>query len=76
LDSSETIGIILLMGPLVLAVGGIFYAAITDAYKGSRPLANLSLRSRRKAKNDTERERNRKDSKVRLYIKEQKKRIR
>lgn len=75
-DPSEAIGIILLIGPLVLALGGIFYAAITDAYKGSRPLANLSLRSRRKARDDAGKERSRKDSKVRLYIKEQKKRIR
>jgi len=76
MDPSEAIGIILLIGPLVLTVGGIFYAAITDAYKGSRPLPRLSLRSRRKARDDAEKERSRKDSEVWSYIKELRKRIR
>jgi len=76
MDPSEAIGIILLIGPLVLTVGGIFYAAITDAYKGSRSLPSLSLRSRRKARDDAEKERNRKDSEVWSYIKELRKRIR
>ncbi len=76
MDPSEAIGIILLIGPLVLTVGGIFYAAITDAYKGSRLLPSLSLRSRRKARDDAEKERSRKDSEVWSYIKELRKRIR
>ena len=74
-DPFEAIGIILLIDPLVLTLGGIFYAAITDAYKGSRPLASLSLRSRRKARDDAEKERSRKDSEVWSYIKELRKRI-
>ncbi len=76
MDPFETIGILLLIGPLVLTVGGIFYAAITDAYKGSRPLTSPSLRSRRKARDDAEKERSRKDSEVWSYIKELRKRIR
>jgi len=76
LDPFEAIGIIILMGPLVLTLGGIFYAAITDAYKGSRPLASQFFRSRRRARDDAEKEKSRKDSEVWFYIKELRKRIR
>jgi hypothetical protein len=75
-NTFEAIGIILLIGPLVLTLGGIFYAAITDAYKGSRPLASQFFRSHRRARDDAEKERSQEDSEVWSYIKELRKRIR
>jgi hypothetical protein len=33
----ETLGVMILMGPLIASVGGLVYAIITDAFRGSRP---------------------------------------
>ena len=51
-DPFETIGIIILMGPLIATMGGIVYAIITDALKGSRPQLRISILSRRNAQDE------------------------
>lgn len=51
-DSFETLGVMILMGPLIATVGGIVYAIITDAFRGSRPLLRISILSRRSAQDE------------------------
>jgi hypothetical protein len=51
-DPFETIGIIILMGPLIATVGGIVYAIITDSLRGSRPQLRILILSRRNAQDE------------------------
>ena len=73
----ETIGVIILAGPLVATVGGIIYAMVTDMFRGSRPQLRISFLSRGNAQDDDKKgEARRKDSEVWSYIKELRRRIR
>ena len=76
MDPFEAIGIIVLLGPLVVTAGGMFYAATKDALKGSRPMASLSLSKPSKKEEDADEERSQRDSQVWSYIKELRRRIR
>jgi hypothetical protein len=51
-DPFETIGIIILMGPLIATVGGIVYAIITDSLRGSRPQLRILILSCRNAQDE------------------------
>lgn len=76
-DSFETIGVTILMGPLIATVGGFVYAIITDAFRGSRPQLRISTLSRRNAQDDDEKDEARGiKSEVWSYIKELRRRIR
>lgn len=44
-DPYETIGVMILMGPLVAKVEGIIYAMITDVLRGSRLQLRISFLS-------------------------------
>lgn len=71
-DPFETIGVMILMGPLIATVGGIVYAIITDAFRGSRPQLRISILSRRNAQDEDRG----KKSEVWSYIKELRRRTR
>lgn len=73
-DIFETLGVMLLIGPLVATVGGIIYATITDAFRGSHPRFRLSILPRGNDQGDLEKDESRKDSEVQEYIDELKKR--
>jgi hypothetical protein len=76
-DPLETIGVMILMGPLIATVGGIVYAIITDAFRGLRPQLRISILSRRNAQDDAEKgEARGKKSEVWSYIKELRRRTR
>lgn len=76
-DPYETIGVMILMGPLVATVGGIIYAMITDVFRGSRPQLRISFLSRGNTQDDAKKSKARvNDSEVWSYIKELRRRIR
>jgi hypothetical protein len=76
-DLYETVGVLIIMGPLLATVGGIAYAMFTDAFRGSKPQFRISFLSRRNAKDEAERDEARgRDNEVWSYINELRKRIR
>ena len=76
-DLYETIGILILIGPLIATVGGLIYASITDLFRSSKPWPGMSFLNRGNVQDDDKRGKAPgKDSEVWSYIKELRRRIR